>query len=208
MEGLSPLRETAADRERYSLTFVSRALLVRETVLLAELREPGESWESVRDRAVRENIVQGRAYRSGVRLTREAIRRLVVLTDAEVALLLDSTMSERAQLMWAAACRAYSFIGDFAEQVLRERYLLMTPTLTVEHLAAFIGSQSVWHPEVAELTESMSRGVKQTVFRMMREAELVTAAGAILPVLLTPICSKRSSYAARATCATSPPASP
>ena len=180
------MHDTATTRPRYSLTFVSRALLTREAVLLAELRQEGESWESVRDRAVGENTVQARAYRSGVRLTREAIRRLAVLSDNELALLIDASTTERDQLMWAAACRAYPFVGDFAEQVLRERFLLLTATLTTGHLEAFIRSQSVWHPELADLTDQMARGVRQTVFRMMREADLVTKNGVIVPAILTP----------------------
>ncbi|WP_347754764.1 DUF1819 family protein [Agrococcus sp. ProA11] len=170
---------------RYALNFVSRALLVRETTLLAGLRRPGESWESVRDRAVRENAVQARTHRSGVRLTREAVRRLVVLSDDEVEFLLDAAPRERGYLTWAAACRAYPFIGDFAEQVLRERYLILALTILPEHLEAFVLSQAMWHAELADLSDSMESGIRQTVFRMMREADLVTSDGEIVPALLS-----------------------
>lgn len=43
--------------------------------------------------------------------------------------LAEASLTERAHLMWAAACRRYELIGDFAEEILRERYLLLTPTL-------------------------------------------------------------------------------
>lgn len=169
----------------YALNFVSRALLTRETTLLAEMRFPGEPWESVRDRAVSENAVKARTHRSGVRLTREAVRRLVVLSDSEVEFLLDAAPRERGYLMWVAACRAYSLIGDFADQVLRERYLILASTISPEHLEAFILSQALWHPELEDLSDSMKTGIRQTVFRMMREADLATPRGEIVPALFS-----------------------
>lgn len=179
------MNSDSAGAPRYALNFVSRALLTREAILLATMRADGESWESVRDRAVEENAVQARTHRSGVRLTREAVHRLVVLSDDEIEFLLEASAAERGYLMWAAACRAYPFIGDFAEQVLRERFLLLTPTISPEHLEGFVASQAMWHPELVDLSDSMSRGIRQTVFRMMREADLVTKGGSIVPALLS-----------------------
>jgi len=179
------MSNSSAAEQRYALNFVSRALLTRETTLLAGMRKPGESWESVRNRAVSENAVQARTHRSGVRLTREAVRRLVVLSDDEVEFLLDAAPRERGYLMWAAACRAYPFIGDFAERVLRERYLVLASTVLPEHLEGFVLSQAMWHPELVDLSDSMKTSIRQTVFRMMREADLVTSNGEIVPALLS-----------------------
>lgn len=179
------MSSSSTESTRYALNFVSRALLTREATRLAEMRKPGESWESVRDRAVAENAVQARTHRSGVRLTREAVRRLVVLSDDEVEFLLDAAPRERGYLMWAAACRAYPFVGDFAEQVLRERYLVLASRISPEHLEGFVLSQAMWHPELEGLSDSMKAGIRQTVFRMMREADLVTPDGEIVPALLS-----------------------
>lgn len=149
------------------------------------MRRPGESWESVRDRAVAENAVQARTHRSGVRLTREAVRRLTVLSDGEVEFLIDAAPRERGYLMWVAACRAYPLIGDFAEQVLRERYLILAPTISPGDLDSFLLEKSMWHPELEDLSDSMKIGVRQTIFRMMREADVVTSKGEIVPTLFS-----------------------
>lgn len=160
-------------------------MLTREATLLAEIRGPGESWESVRDRAVADNAVQARTHRSGVRLIRETVRRLTVLSDDEVEFLLDAAPRERGYLMWVAACRAYAIIGDFAEQVLRERYLILASSITPGDLEKFLLSKSMWHPELEGLSDSMRTGIRQTVFRMMREADLVTTEGDIVPALFS-----------------------
>ena len=44
--------------------------------------------------------------------------------------------------MWAAACRRYELIGDFAEEVVRERFLLMTPTLGTEDFERFMAGKA------------------------------------------------------------------
>ena len=88
--------------------------------------------------------------------------------------------------MWAAACRAYPFIGDFAEQVLRERFLLLVPTLTPKEFDSFVRTQSAWHPELEALSDSMYRGAQQTVFKMMRDADLLSKDGEIQPAVLSP----------------------
>ena len=91
-------------------------------------------WEQVRDEAVEDNLLQARTYRTGVRLVRETVKRLSALTDDEIELLVEATASERGYLMWAAACRRYELIGEFAEEVLRERFLLLASTLRVRGL--------------------------------------------------------------------------
>jgi hypothetical protein len=117
---------------RYALSFTTGALLTREGALLAPLFIDGRGWEQVRDDAVEGNLLQARTHSTGVRLVRETVKRLSVLTDHEVALLVEATASERGHLMWVAACRCYELIGEFAEEVLRERFLLLAQTLGYE----------------------------------------------------------------------------
>src|SRR3954447_26263429 len=115
----------AAAPRRYALSFTTGALLAREAALLAPVYVKQRDWEQVRDKAVEENLLQARTYRTGVRLVRETVKRLSALTDDDVELLVEAPASERGYLMGAAACRRYELIGQFAEEVLRERYLLL-----------------------------------------------------------------------------------
>lgn len=86
--------------------------------------------------------------------------------------------------MWVAACRRYSFIGEFAEQVVRERFLLMVPTLGYEEFDSFVREKSLWHPELLELQESTLKELRKTVFRMLVEADILIN-NEIIPVTLT-----------------------
>lgn len=164
---------TSQGHARYALSFTSGALLTREAVIAAPLFLEVRDWGLVRDRLRSENLLQARTAASGFRLAREVAQRLAVLTDPELELLRDASPSERGHLMWVAACRRYALIGDFAEEVVRERFLLLTPTLGYDDFDSFVRGKALWHPELAEVKDSTLQKLRSTVFRMLTEAGLL-----------------------------------
>lgn len=175
---------TSQGHDRYALSFTSGALLTREAVIAAPLFLEVRDWGLVRDRLRSENLLQARTASSGFRLAREVAQRLAVLTDPELELLQDASPSERGHLMWVAACRRYALIGDFAEEVVRERFLLLTPTLGYEDFDSFVRGKALWHPELAEVKDSTLQKLRSTVFRMLTEAGLL-AGGEIVNAALS-----------------------
>ena len=167
-----------AESSRYALSFTTGALLAREAAILAlaylELRE----WEAVRDRAVADNTLQARTYRTGVRLVRETVKRLSALSDSEIEVLADATPSERGYLMWAAACRRYALIGEFAEEVVRERFLVLASTIGYDEFDGFVRGKSLWHEELSSVKDS-------TMQKLRSKAELVSPGGHIVAAVLS-----------------------
>jgi len=190
------LAKSTQAQGRYALSFTSWGLLVREADVIASVYLRERDWGAVRQIAMEGNLLQARTTSSSVRVTRETIQRLSVLNDAELELLADSSLTERCHLMWVAACRRYELIGDFAEEVLRERYLLLTPTLSADHFDRFITGKSLWHPELDEIKPSTRRELRRNVFRMLREAGLCSEGGDIFPAVLSE--RVRDALAARA----------
>jgi hypothetical protein len=176
--------ETAAVA-RYRLSFTSGALLMREAMIAAPLYLREGDWSKVRALVEDENLLQARTVESGRRLAREVVQRLAALTDDEIELLVDTTATERAHLLWAAACRRYDLIGEFAEEVVRERFLLMTPTLNYEDFDSFLRGKALWHAELAELKDSTLRKLRANLFRMLREAGLLSDGGYLLQSVLS-----------------------
>jgi heme oxygenase len=174
-----------ASSGRYALSFTTGALLAREGSTLGTYYLARRDWEQVRNEAVEGNFLQARTHSSDVRLVRETVRRLSVLTDDEVELLVEATASERVHLMWAAACRRYELIGEFAEEVLRERFLLLAQTLGYEEFDSFVRAKGLWHEELAALKDSTLQKLRSNVFKMLREAELLSDAGKIMPAVLS-----------------------
>lgn len=172
-------------RSRYSLSFTSGSLLMRESVVAAPLYLAEHDWGTVRSRLVEENLLQTRTASSAQRRSRETVQRLEVLTDPELELLVDSTSTERGHLLWTAACRRYSLIGEFAVEVLREKFLLMVSSVTHDDFDTFVHEKAIWHEELADLRESTLTKLRATLFRMLIEAGLLSETWRINQVLLS-----------------------
>lgn len=170
---------------RYALSFTTGALLAREAAVLAPVYIEQRDWERVRALAVKGNLLQARTHRTGVRLASETVQRLSALADDEVDLLIEATASGRAHLMWAAACRRYEFIGEFAEEVVRERFLRLASTLDYSDFDSFVRAKALWHEELAEIKDSTLQRLRSNVFKMLREAELLSKTGEIMPAVLS-----------------------
>lgn len=168
------LVEQHAATQRYALSFTSGALLIREATIVAPLFLRSTDLHKVQTTIAAENILQARTVSSGSRLAREVTQRLAVLTGEEIELLIKATSTERGHLLWAAVCRRYSLVGEFAEEVVRERFLLLTPALTHEDFDSFVRGKSLWHTELAELKDSTRRKLRSNLFRMLNEAGLIS----------------------------------
>ncbi|WP_042419809.1 DUF1819 family protein [Streptacidiphilus anmyonensis] len=179
------MAEGTAPASRYALSFTSGALLMREAVIAAPIYLREHDWSKVRALIEQDNLLQARTVASGRRFAREVTQRLAVLTDDEIELLIDTTATERGHLLWVAACRRYDLIGEFAEEVVRERFLLLTPTLTYEDYDSFVRGKALWHTELAEVKDSTLRRLRSNVFRMLNEAGLLADRGHLLQAVLS-----------------------
>ncbi len=173
--------------QRYRLSFTSGALLAREAQIAAPLYLESRDWNLVRGRLRAENLLQARTDSSSLRLSREVVQRLAVLSDDELELLRDAGPSERGHLMWVAACRRYAIVGDFAEEVVRERFLLLTPTLSYDDFDSFVRGKSLWHPELTDLKASTLSKLRANVFRMLTEAGLLAGGQIVYASLSEPV---------------------
>lgn len=170
---------------RYALSFTSGGLLVREGIMVATLYLTTLDWGVTRRSLVEKNLLQARTSSSSVRLTRETIQRISTLDDNELQLFTCLSPTEQRHLMWVATCRRYNFIGEFAEEVLRERFLLMKNYICAGDFDRFLTGKSLWHPELDELKPSTAQKLRQTLFRMLHEAGLRTSEGEIVPAVLS-----------------------
>ena len=170
---------------RYRLSFTTGGLLLREAAIAAPLYCTLGDWAQVRATIDSENLLQARTVSSGKRVGREVVQRLAELTDLEIDLLVEATATERGHLMWTAACRRYVFLADFAEEVLRERFLVLASELHHAEFDSFVRTKALWHQELAELRESTYRKLRSNIFLMLRELGVLDEAGKIVASVLT-----------------------
>lgn len=168
------------------MSFTTGSLFPAESVRLAALYLDLGDWESVREKVIAQNVLQARTLNTLRRVCREVISRLKLLTQGELEYLIDGSYQEQAYLVWIAVCRRYRFIADFAVEVLRERYLTLKADLTYEDFDSFFNRKSEWHEELDEISPVTRVKLRQVLFKMLREAGLLTTDNMINAAMLSP----------------------
>jgi hypothetical protein len=171
---------------KYSMTFATGGLLYRESLVVAGLYGELGEWDAVKDRILSANLLQIRTPSGARRIYQEVSLRLMRLAPGEMALFLRGSRQEQCYLLWLAVCKRYRFVHDFAVEVLREKFLGWDLRLTYEDYDLFFNNKAEWHPEVEQAAPSTRKKQRQLLFRMMREAGLLSQDNRILPALLTP----------------------
>ena len=176
--------------ERYRLSFTTGGLFVHESVLVAEGYLMLQDWAAARDQVRAQNLLQVRTAAAALRISKEVVARLELLSPQEIDCLLNGSHRERAYLLWSATCRRYAFIRDFATEVLREHYLTLRHMLPLTEFNAFFHRKSAVHDEIENTAASTQAKLRQNLYRMMREADLLSDHYLIQPAMLTPELAK------------------
>lgn len=171
--------------DRYALSFTSGTLLANEAAVVAPIYLRVRDWKTTRALAHTENVLGSRVARSNTRTLGALVPRLQLLSDDELEIVAEGTSTERGHLMWTAACRRYALIGEFADEVLRERFLTLAGTVSYEDYDSFYRAKAMWHDELDDVTGSSYQKLRQVLFKMMVEAGLLTKQGQIEPALLS-----------------------
>ena len=209
--------ETTQDEQRYRLSFTVGGLLAPQGRILATMLmddeddtaatgaalpgdddELGERVTRIRRQAIDDNALAIRTRAANSRMVSEVSKRLSALTVRELRHLADpdTPMADCRTLMWVAMCRYYAIIGEFAHDVLRDRYLLGMPTVTYVDYDRFMTGRAMWHPELEELSTATAAKLRSNLFKALDDAELVNKTGntlqsALLGASMTSILEHR-----------------
>jgi hypothetical protein len=170
----------------YRMSFSTGGLNLLESLMVAAEFERLRDWDAVSREVVSSGLLQTRTQNSAKRTVLEIVLRLRTLSDQELSVLLTGARPEQASFLWLAACRAYPFLGEFAAEFLNERYLAYRRSVENQDFDSFLEAKAEWHPQVAKLSDATRQKLRQVAFRMMREADIISADGTILAAILTP----------------------
>jgi len=172
--------------DRYRLSFTTGGLFLQEAPLVAERYLALRDWSRTRDQVRNDNLLQVRTAAAALRISKELVSRLELLELPELEELLHGSLRDRGHLLWAAACRRYAIIHDFAVEVLREHYLLLRRQISFGDYDAFYNSKALWHTELDEIAASTQHKLRQNLFRMLRDADLISDQQHIQAAMLSP----------------------
>lgn len=157
-----------------------------ESVKVASLYLAYGDWSVTRDKVISQNVLQARALNTSKRLCREVISRLKMMSSQELSFLVESSNKDQAYLLWIAVCRRYRFIADFAIEVIRERFIALKTDLNYIDFDNFFNRKCEWHVELDQIQLSTKSKIRQVLFKMLREADLLTENHLINAAMLSP----------------------
>jgi len=168
------------------MSFTTGGLFYRESLTVAELYIQRKAWAQVRKDVLSANLLQARTAASAQRVYREVSIRLQLLTSDQMMILQDGSRDEQNYILWLAICKRFAFIKKFAVEVLREKFLSLDFELSYQDYQAFFNAQAQWHEELEQLKETTQKKLRQVLFKMMHEAELITKDNTIIAATLSP----------------------
>jgi hypothetical protein len=170
----------------YKMSFSTGGLFLNESVELARLHLPGEPWVETQARALGEGTTHLPKDASNSRTIREIKNRIETFSEDELAYFAEiADRSDQQALLWIACCRAYRFVREFAVEVIQDRFLSYQLDLPLESFDVFFDAKAEWNDDLADLSMSTRLKLRQILFRMMREADILTADNQIQTALLS-----------------------
>ena len=170
----------------YSLSMSGSSVRRPETLETARLYLETGDWAETRKRVIDDNLYQLNAISSRKRVAGELIKRLRTLTDDEVRFLVHSYGDDQSAMLWVAVCRTYEFVSSLSCSILRDRYESGIPAYTEGAYEAFFEQEAVLHPELERLTVEGRKKMRNQIFRMLVECDLVAEDGTITPIHPSP----------------------
>jgi hypothetical protein len=167
------------------MSFSTGGLLLNESLVVTSLHELGEDWGATLRRALEAGSTSLPKTASNRRTLREIVNRLMRLSDEERDALLHGDRADQQALLWLSTCRAYQFVAEFTVEVIQDRFLTYRYDLPLEQFDIFFDRKAEWNDALQGLSEGTRKKLRQIMFRMMREASIISAENRILPAFLS-----------------------
>ena len=168
------------------MSFTTGGLFLNESVEVARLHRAGETWQETAKRALDQGATTLPKLASNRRSLREITNRLRTLTDQERVYLVDSAdRTDQQALLWLATCRAYRFLGEFAQEVICEKYLSYQMDMPLSAFDIALENKAEWDDGLAGLSKSTRNKLRQVCFRIMREAGILSQENRIQASILS-----------------------
>jgi len=171
--------------DQYKLSFTGAGLSISGSIKIAQVYLQIKDWDAVKEKVKTENLLQARTQSSVQRTFQELAPRLQQLTAEQLGLLVEGNHQEQKQILWFAVCSRYAYIREFAIEVVREKYQSLDYELTEFNYDAFFNRKADWHDELDRLRETTKTKLKTVLFRMLREAGLISKDHVIIPTVLS-----------------------
>lgn len=156
------------------MTFTAGAAMINETCAVAEaFFDCDKDWEKTWQKALNENLMAKEKLSSNRRYFALVKQRLETLSEDELLALLEGSVPVRRQMILLAICKAHPFIYDFLTENVRDAFFMMQEKVSFANFNEFFNEKKYDHPELNDITDVTVAKMRQVVFRIMEQTELI-----------------------------------
>ena len=174
---------SATKRIKYRLSFGTGNAYINESNLILKKYLENKDWRETEKYSIENNILQTNTLSSSKRIFREISLRLKSLSQQEQEFFIRSNYVDQSILMWISICRTYKFIGDFASMIISEKFSSYQLEIEYSDFNYFFEKQQVLHEELGTLKDSTRKKLRQVIFRIMKDLNIISKDKEITPLL-------------------------
>jgi len=174
---------SATKRIKYRLSFGTGNAYINESNLILKKYLENKDWRETEKYSIENNILQTNTLSSSKRIFREISLRLKSLSNEEQKFFIRSNYVDQSILIWISICRTYKFIGDFASMIISEKFSSYQLEIEYSDFNYFFEKQQVLHEELRTLKDSTRKKLRQVIFRIMKDLNIISKDKEINPLL-------------------------
>jgi hypothetical protein len=170
-------------KTKYRLSFGTGNAYINESNLILKKYLENKDWKETEKYSIENNILNTNNLGSAKRIFREISLRLKSLSNEEQEFFIRSNYVDQSILIWISICRTYRFIGDFSSMIILEKFNSYQLELDYNDFNYFYEKQKVFHEELNLLKDSTRKKLRQVIFRIMKDLNMISKAKEITPLL-------------------------
>jgi hypothetical protein len=159
-------------QQSFPLTFTAGGLFAHEGRLVAQRLLDGQDWDTIEKAVFSENLLQVTRLSSMKRLYGELHKRMLVLNQRQLLLLVHGQTEEQNAVLWLAACRHYPFVAEFAK-LIHQRYLALQFDFDEGEYRYFYAQMADRYARLAQITLNTQNKMRTVIYKMAREAAIL-----------------------------------
>lgn len=175
----------------YNAEISAGSLMLRESRKVAKLLLAGADEKTWHQAIYVDNILQKKVPATAKRMTRLIRNRLEPMSPDLWKLIVNGSAETSLQSLLASAIHHSRLLGDFLNDVVKEKYRIFDKQLTVQDWKIFLYTCELRNSVVSTWSEKTKAKLGQVIFRILAEARYLdsTRSLKLTPITLTPeIC--------------------